>query len=156
MSHAKSIAPNQLAVNWGGLGLGLAWPSVPLAFLHDAARCLALVGQCRLGVGSSGRLQPGSVSRLARGSALRPACLQPRAELQAPGIAFLFWLLVEAGLIETGGGPPRLTDKAIGWLSLPAELQLLDLRQFARRPKPFIAAMDKARSAGIILDKTFS
>jgi hypothetical protein len=40
-----------------------SWPFYPLAFLRDAARCLALVNQSQLSLNPQGRLQVGSVAR---------------------------------------------------------------------------------------------
>ena len=75
-----------------------AWPFYPLAFLHDAARCLALAHQGQLRLNARGRLQVGSVLSLARAVTLGPAHAAPRTEAQAPELSFLIGFLVRTFL----------------------------------------------------------
>ncbi|MCW5853950.1 MAG: WYL domain-containing protein [Anaerolineae bacterium] len=93
-------------------------PSPP-RLLHDAARCLALAHQHRLGVTRLGRLEPNSLQRLA-------AYTQPD---DAAYVRFLFDLLVEAGLLRLADGHAQPTDAAYRWLAQPAALQILALRR---------------------------
>ena len=105
------------------------WPFYPLAFLHDAARCLALSNQGQLRLNDQDRLQIGSVSRLARVVSLEPEHPDPRSETKAPGLSFLVGLLGHAGFIAAVDGKLCLTATALEWLGLPAGLQVGQLRQ---------------------------
>jgi hypothetical protein len=106
-----------------------AWPFYPLAFLHDAAACLALARQDRLRLNRWGRLQAGSIARLARVVSLPPARPQPRSEAQAPELSLLIGLLLRADLLALAGRRIRLGGAAQVWLANPAVLQLEQLRQ---------------------------
>lgn len=109
-----------------------SWPFYPLAFLHDVACCLALVHQDRLQLDSQGRLQIGSVARLAAACVLKPETPQPLSEAQAPGLSFLIGLLGHGGLIaavDQDGASLRLSAASYDWLGLPAHRQIEQLRQ---------------------------
>jgi hypothetical protein len=106
-----------------------AWPFYPLALLHDCARLLALINQKQARLNAQGRLQMGSVSRLAGAMLLRPQASQPRSEAQAPELSWLLELLEQAALVEPHQGRLRLSAAAHRWLDLPASLQMDRLRQ---------------------------
>lgn len=107
----------------------IAWPFYPLAFLHDAARCLALVRQGQLGLNPQEKLQIGSVSRLVRCMLIRSSNVRARSESQAPPASFLMGLLGQAGLIASAGADLVLNATAYDWLGQPAPLQIEQLRQ---------------------------
>jgi hypothetical protein len=105
------------------------WPCYPLAFIHDAARCLALAHQGHLSFDARGRLRARSISRLAGVLSLQPATSPPRSETQSPPLSFLFGLLGQAGLMGNVEDRLRVTATAYDWLDLPASLQVGALRQ---------------------------
>jgi hypothetical protein len=107
----------------------LAWPAYPLAFLHDAARCLALIHQRQLQLNARARLQISSVSRLAAHLSLCAAVPPPRSEAQSPSMGFLLGLLGRAGWLGAVEDELRLSGGAFDWLALPASRQIDALRQ---------------------------
>jgi hypothetical protein len=106
-----------------------AWPFYPLAFLHDAARCLALAHQGQLSLNVHGRLQISSVTRLADSLLLRPEAPHPHSEAQAPELGFLIALLGRAGFVGVVEDTLHTTNAAHDWLALPVALQIGALRQ---------------------------
>jgi len=106
-----------------------SWAHCALAFLHDAARCLALAHQGQLHVNHHGHLHTSSVQTLAHHTSLTPACPSPTNEYQAPAHSFLLGLLHQGGWIEAADDSLRLSATAYQWLDQPPELLLHDLRQ---------------------------
>ena len=105
------------------------WPEYSRAFLHDAARCLALIHQGKVELNTQVRLQMSSVTRLAHHTALITEHPRPCSEAQAPGISFLIGLVGCAGLVGVVDGELRLSGEAFEWLARPAEGQLDVFRQ---------------------------
>lgn len=107
----------------------LPWPNHAQAYLHDAARCLALAEQGHLHLDPQGHLRRASLAALARATWQGSDSPDPRTEQAAPRLSFLVRLLAQAGLLGDIDQSLRLSDTAHEWLSRPAEEQLLALRQ---------------------------
>jgi hypothetical protein len=105
-----------------------SWAQRSLAFLHDAARCLALVHQDELHLRPSGELSKSSLAVLAQQAHTKPMSSPPRSERASPGYSLLFRILGHAGLIGTDGRRVLLSATAYEWLDQPPELQVLQLR----------------------------
>lgn len=105
-----------------------AWPLSTQVFLHDVARCLALVHQGDLRLDHQGRLEPHSLQRLAAAVCLPLDSPQPCCETEAPGVSFLIGLLGAAGFVADVGGSLRLSDAGNQWLGAPPTFQVRHLR----------------------------
>jgi hypothetical protein len=106
-----------------------SWVDRSLTFLHDAARCLALVHQGELNLSPSGGLGKSSLAILSRQTCVNPAPSPPRNEGESPYHSFLFRILGNAGLIGAADRRVLFPATAYEWLDQPAELQLLQLRR---------------------------
>ncbi|MBN1955875.1 MAG: hypothetical protein JW900_12620 [Anaerolineae bacterium] len=106
-----------------------AWYAQAMALLHDAARCLALAQQGRLGLGPRGYLRRASLQTLAGYTCCQPAGWLASGEPAFPAHRFLLGLLQEAGQVEAAGKALRVADDVRQWLSRPAIEQIGDLRQ---------------------------
>jgi hypothetical protein len=115
----------------------LSWADHPLAFLRDAARCLALVHQGQILLSPSGGLSKSSLALLARQTYPKQMPSPPRNEKASPYHSFLFRLLGHVGLIGTAGRQVLLSKTAYEWLDGPPELQLQQLRlAWFQAPEP--------------------
>jgi hypothetical protein len=115
----------------------LSWAHRSLTFLHDAARCLALVHQGQLLLSPSGGLGKSSLALLAQQTCPKPVPSPPRNEKASPYHSFLFRLLGHVGLIGAAGRRVLLSKTAYEWLDGPPELQLQQLRlAWFQAPEP--------------------
>ncbi len=105
------------------------WPDLPLAFLHDCARCLALSQQGVLKLNPQGHLQPDSVARLADVWLSHPLSPDARSEAQTPALSFTVRLLQSAALLQRVSAQWLPSPTLSAWLNQPPALQLLHLRQ---------------------------
>ncbi len=106
-----------------------SWARRALAFLHDAARCLALVRQGQLCLDPDGKLSNDSLAVLAE-QTNAVSVLSPFHDKQECSYdEFLFQLLGHAGLVGAVGEKALLSAMAYEWLDCPPEIQLHQLRQ---------------------------
>ncbi|MDX9833132.1 MAG: WYL domain-containing protein [Anaerolineae bacterium] len=106
----------------------VTWPLSTQVFLHDVARCLALVHQGELRLDHQGQLQPDSLQRLAAALCLPLQPEEPGSEAQAPVASFVVGLVGAAGFVADVGGTLRLSDAGNHWLGAPPTFQVRQLR----------------------------
>lgn len=98
-------------------------------WLHDTARCLALVRQNRLELQVGGCLRPEGIRLLVRSTGAGARYAAAANEHQAPLLSFMVRLLVAGGLVGQAGERLLLSEVAYDWLGRPPERQLHTLRQ---------------------------
>lgn len=103
------------------------WPVSSQVFVHDVAHCLALAHQGELLLDAQGRLQPGSLQRLAAAVSLPVPTVEPRSETQAPALSFLVGLLGAAGFVADVDSTLRLAEAGSNWLGAPPAFQVRQL-----------------------------
>ena len=107
----------------------LSWIHRSLTFLHDAARCLALVHQGQLHLDPDGGLSRSSLAVLAQQTCMKPVSSPPLNEQASSYHSLLFRVLGHAGLVGAAGQTVLLSATAYEWLDQPPEVQLHQLRQ---------------------------
>jgi hypothetical protein len=97
-------------------------------FLHDVARCLALVQQGQIQLDGQGFVEANSLQRLAAVVSLPISCAEPCSEAQTPALSFLVGLLGAAGFVASVGATLRLAEAGHQWLGAPPTFQVHQLR----------------------------